>query len=125
MPIWARRTTDRRVMSRSLNQIAPAVGSTWPEIMLMKVVLPAPFGPITQRTSPLASVKVEVLVRHQAAEALGQAVGPKQLGHGYSAAEAGSRSRPQARLRNSTMTAMKMRPTTSGQYSWIASMLER
>ena len=33
----------------------PAVGLRWPEIMLMKVVLPAPFGPMTQRSSPLAS----------------------------------------------------------------------
>src|ERR687892_2582923 len=35
----------------------PAVGFRWPEIMLMKVVLPAPLGPMTQRSSPLSSVK--------------------------------------------------------------------
>src|SRR5919106_6926024 len=35
----------------------PAVGLRWPEIMPMKVVLPAPFGPMMQRSSPLSSVK--------------------------------------------------------------------
>src|SRR3972149_3108422 len=44
-------------MSRPLNQSAPAVGVWWPEIMLMKVVLPAPLGPMMQRISPASSEK--------------------------------------------------------------------
>src|SRR5262245_13479377 len=35
----------------------PAVGLRWPDIMLTNVVLPAPLGPMTQRSSPLSSVK--------------------------------------------------------------------
>ena len=38
-------------------QMSPALGRRWPEIMLMKVVLPAPFGPMMQRSSLLASWK--------------------------------------------------------------------
>src|SRR5215212_885768 len=44
-------------MSRPLNQIRPALGARWPEIVLIKVVLPAPFGPIIQWTSPASSRK--------------------------------------------------------------------
>src|SRR5579875_2211681 len=35
----------------------PEEGLRWPETMLIKVVFPAPFGPITQRTSPSCRVK--------------------------------------------------------------------
>src|ERR1700754_3729788 len=44
-------------MSRSRNQILPELGAIWPEIMLMKVVLPAPLGPMTQQISPAPSAK--------------------------------------------------------------------
>ena len=57
IPNTARRATESSVISRPLNHMRPAVGVRWPDIMLMKVVLPAPFGPITQRTSPVSSAK--------------------------------------------------------------------
>src|SRR5690242_14955748 len=44
-------------MSRCRKRIVPEVGATWPEIMLMNVVFPAPFGPMTQRMSPVPNAK--------------------------------------------------------------------
>src|ERR1700730_3307435 len=43
-------------MSRPSNQIEPADGRKKPLIMLKKVVLPAPFGPITARSSPFGTL---------------------------------------------------------------------
>src|SRR5437867_2880143 len=42
----------RPVMSHPLNTIIPAVGARAPVIRLKSVVLPAPFGPMIERTSP-------------------------------------------------------------------------
>src|SRR5882762_4551208 len=44
-------------MSRPRNSTWPWVGSSWPVSILKKVLLPAPFGPIRQRSSPSSSVK--------------------------------------------------------------------
>ena len=44
------------VMSRPSNRIEPEVGAKKPLIRLKKVVLPAPFGPITARSSPGSTV---------------------------------------------------------------------
>ena len=45
------------VMSRPSNTIVPDVGGTSQVSILKKVVLPAPFGPITPRRSPWLTVK--------------------------------------------------------------------
>jgi hypothetical protein len=45
-----------RVMSSPSNTIWPADGARKPLIMLKNVVLPAPFGPITARSSPASTV---------------------------------------------------------------------
>src|SRR5439155_263032 len=47
----------RRVTSRPLNWIVPAVGLSWPVRSLKSVLLPPPLGPITQRSSPRLRVK--------------------------------------------------------------------
>ena len=41
-------------MSRSLKKMRPEDGRMRPLIMLARVVLPAPFGPMTARISPWA-----------------------------------------------------------------------
>src|SRR5437868_7590188 len=41
-----------RVTSSPANSIVPASGASKPEIWLISVVLPAPFGPITACSSP-------------------------------------------------------------------------
>ena len=40
-----------------LNTMSPEVGVTIPEIMLKKVVFPAPLGPMTETISPLSTWK--------------------------------------------------------------------
>ncbi len=57
IPRLARAGTGSGVMRSPWYQMSPALGLRWPEIMLMKVVLPAPFGPMMQRSSLLASWK--------------------------------------------------------------------
>src|SRR5215213_5195178 len=51
-PRCARRSTGMRVTSSPANMIVPASGANNPEIWLISVVLPAPFGPITACSSP-------------------------------------------------------------------------
>ncbi len=45
------------VTSRSLNQMRPDVGGTSPEISRKNVVLPAPLGPMIERSSPSLTAK--------------------------------------------------------------------
>ena len=52
MPAPARRQAGIAVMSRPSKRTLPALGRSRPQIMPTSVVLPAPFGPITARTSP-------------------------------------------------------------------------
>src|SRR5437868_7534670 len=47
-----------RVTSSPANSIVPASGASNPEIWLISVVLPAPFGPITACSSPGATSNV-------------------------------------------------------------------
>ena len=49
------------------NRIDPEVGLTTPEMVLNKVVLPAPFGPTTETNSPFATV-IETRLRTGTAE---------------------------------------------------------
>src|SRR6187455_911791 len=53
----ARRGADRAVMSAPAKRTEPASGRRLPASWLMKVVLPAPFGPITAWVSPSATSK--------------------------------------------------------------------
>src|SRR5918999_3338873 len=56
-PSRARRGAGRRVMSVPAKRTLPASGSRLPASWLMKVVLPAPFGPITACVSPSRTSK--------------------------------------------------------------------
>ena len=56
MPAATRLCAGKAVMSLSSNTIDPEVGGKKPLIMLKKVVLPAPLGPITARSSPGSTV---------------------------------------------------------------------
>src|SRR6185503_21030779 len=51
-PLRARRGAGSSVMSSPANTMRPASGRRLPASWLMKVVLPAPFGPITACVSP-------------------------------------------------------------------------
>ncbi len=53
MPAWAMSTSLMRVRSRvSPNQALPLVGRVLPVMTSIMVVLPAPLGPMMQRSSP-------------------------------------------------------------------------
>ena len=52
IPRRTRYTTERSRMLSPSNQISPALGGKKPVIRLKNVVLPAPLGPITARSSP-------------------------------------------------------------------------
>ena len=56
MPRQTRRAGSSCVMSSSSNTMRPAVGVRKPLIRLKNVVLPAPLGPITARSSPGSTV---------------------------------------------------------------------
>ncbi len=57
MPRRARRQLRKDVMSSPLKWMRPAEGRMRPAIMLTKVVLPAPLGPMTARISLAGSSK--------------------------------------------------------------------
>src|SRR5688572_29187312 len=56
-PLRERRGAGRAVMSSPPKRTSPASGCSSPEICLMKVVLPAPLGPITACVSPSRTSK--------------------------------------------------------------------
>ena len=56
------------------NRISPAVGLTVPVITLNSVVLPAPLGPMTARTSPSSTRHGDLVERDQGAVASRHAV---------------------------------------------------
>ncbi len=56
MPTATRLCAGQAVMSCSSKMIVPRVGGKKPLIRLKKVVLPAPLGPITARSSPGSTV---------------------------------------------------------------------
>src|SRR5215813_6410880 len=58
MPSRAIRCACAREMSWPRNSTWPRLGSSWPVSILKKVLLPAPLGPIRQRSSPSSSVKL-------------------------------------------------------------------
>ena len=65
---WA----GRPVMSPPLNRICPADGGRTPVSRLKNVVLPAPLGPMTERSSPSTHLEVDAVDGGEAAEDLGQ-----------------------------------------------------
>ena len=56
-PSRAMAKRSRPVTSRPRQRMRPAVGLSWPVRHLKKVLLPAPLGPIRQRSSPSATAK--------------------------------------------------------------------
>ncbi len=68
MPRCTRDVPLTRVTSRPLYLIVPEFGAIVPESRLKNVVLPAPFGPMTARSSPGSTLKVDVGVRREMAE---------------------------------------------------------
>ena len=55
MPSAARRSGGKRPMSRPFSAMRPALAAVMPEMRLNSVVLPAPLGPITACTAPVAT----------------------------------------------------------------------
>src|SRR5260221_14794452 len=69
-PLRERRGAARAVMSSPPKRTCPASGGSSPESCLMKVVLPAPFGPITACVSPARTSKSTWSVATSAPNAL-------------------------------------------------------
>ena len=63
MPSRTRAWAGRRVMSRPSKRIVPASGRRRPQSRLTRVVLPAPFGPISAWISPRGEVEVDAVDR--------------------------------------------------------------
>src|SRR5438045_303509 len=58
MPLREMRSGDAPVMSSPSNRMCPEDGRNTPVRQLKNVLLPAPFGPITARTSPRSTAKL-------------------------------------------------------------------
>jgi hypothetical protein len=56
----------------------PAVGATSPEMSLKKVLLPAPLGPMIERSSPAATGEVDGAHGHQAPETPRELLGTQE-----------------------------------------------
>src|SRR3989338_7097901 len=69
-PLCERRGTERPVMSSPAKRTLPLSGSSSPESCLMKVVLPAPLGPITACVSPARTSKSTLSVARSAPKVL-------------------------------------------------------
>ena len=61
--------------------IEPWSGGSTPAMMLNKVVLPAPFGPMTAKIAPCATLKAYIVDREQAAKALADPIDVEERGH--------------------------------------------
>ena len=76
-------------MSRPANTMVPASGASRPEIWLISVVLPAPFGPMMACSSPGMHVERQIVGDDEAAEVLAQAFEPQhRFSHGRASAQA-------------------------------------
>ena len=88
-PRAARACTGRRVMSSPPNRMRPASGASSPEIWLISVVLPAPFGPITACSSPGRTSSVTSSVTRRPPKFLREVLDAQdRLSHGTSSAAA-------------------------------------
>ena len=80
LAIWKARPTPRRTisgadspaMSSPPSRIRPASGRSAPVMRLKKVVLPAPFGPITAVSEPVVEAQADAVHGAHAAERLAQ-----------------------------------------------------
>ena len=70
---WQTSVTFSWVISRPAKKICPALGSTSPVSILKNVLLPAPLGPMTPRSSPSRDREIDVAVGDDAAVVLGEA----------------------------------------------------
>ena len=66
IPRWAMRCGGVPAMSRPSKMIRPDVGACWPVSKLKNVVLPAPFGPITECSEPSSTSSVTALTATRA-----------------------------------------------------------
>ena len=80
-----------------------------PLIMLARVVLPAPFGPMTARISPLGRLRSDVFDGLDAAEVPAERLGPKQ-DHGRAPLHAW-RNVPMIPLGKAMISTTRMMPT--------------
>ena len=98
MPFCEIRFGGSPVMSSPSNRMRPEVGRSTPVRQLKKVLLPAPFGPMTARISPRANREIDIVERGQPAEADRQGLGAQDRG-GRLPDGAGRRVRPRSRRR--------------------------
>ena len=82
MPFCEMRSGDSPVMSSPLNRMRPEVGRNTPVRQLKKVLLPAPFGPITARISPRCDREIDLVQRGQPAKADRQRLGAQDRRRG-------------------------------------------
>ena len=68
-PRRARATAETFVMFAPRNQTRPSLGVRTPEITSKRVVLPAPFGPMSPHTAPSATVRLTPVSALDAPEA--------------------------------------------------------
>ena len=78
MPILTSDAGLTAVIGRPSKIIAPSLGGKKPLIRLNRVVLPAPFGPMTARNSPGSTRQRNIVQRRQRAEAAGDIFQPQQ-----------------------------------------------
>ena len=97
-------------MSRPAKRMLPASGSSRPQSRLTKVVLPAPFGPISAWMPPSREVEVDPGDRLHPAEGAGEAAGLEQ-GHG-SQGSARARTAPSSPRGANSTSASSASPTT-------------
>ena len=82
-----------RVTSLRRGTRAPLVGRSKPAIIRRQVVLPEPDGPSSEKNSPRATSRLDVVDRHERAEGLRHAVQP----HAYVSGRCARRSGPDRR----------------------------
>ena len=117
-PRFTRADCARRVTSSPPRKTCPVVGSSRPVSMLMKVVLPAPFGPISACRAPVLEPELDVVRDRQRAEALAQRAGLEGDAHVFLQSFSRARSiRPSSPPRANITMKISSTPIPSVQYS--------
>ena len=70
MPSWQRASGVSPTMSRPSSRMRPEVGASWPAIWWTRLVLPAPFGPISAWRSPFLTDRLTLRVTTRLPNAL-------------------------------------------------------